>query len=599
MLICTGDRDAFQLVDDQVTVLYPRKGVSDLRRIDAGGGARQVRPRPRRSTPTSPPCGETRATTCPTSRRGGEDRGQVDRRVRLPRRAGRAGRRGQGQGRRRAARPPRPGHAEPAAHRARPRRPARPARRTTCAAAMGPRRGAPGLRHARVPGAARPALRRRSRPPSPEADEGFEVDAARAGVRASCAAWLAEHAAAPVGSACHMRGYWGHGTGEVDRLALAARRRSRRLVRPGRRSTPADEQALRRLAGRPRTSQGVHDAKGPMLALAARGWQLAGLASDTALSAYLALPGQRIATTWPTSRCATSTASCGPRRPSRRTALTSTAATSCGRGETRGGPGPRRPRPGRRARRRARAQGRRRRLLARSSCRWSTCSPRWSAPASPSTSTTSALLESTFACAVKPAADDAYAVIGREINLGSPKQLQVVLFDELGMPKTKRTKTGYTTDADALQTLLRADRAPVPRGAAAAPRRDPAAGRPSTGCSRPSTTTAASTRRSTRRSPRPDGCRRPTPTCRTSRSAPRRAAGSARRSSSGEGYESLMTADYSQIEMRIMAHLSEDEGLIEAFTLGRGPARVHRVAGVRRAEPADVTGRACGRRSRR
>ena len=45
-------------------------------------------------------------------------------------------------------------------------------------------------------------------------------------------------------------------------------------------------------------------------------------------------------------------------------------------------------------------------------------------------------------------------MIGKQINLGSPKQLQVVLFDELGMPKTKRTKTGYTTDADALQSLF-------------------------------------------------------------------------------------------------------------------------------------------------
>ena len=55
---------------------------------------------------------------------------------------------------------------------------------------------------------------------------------------------------------------------------------------------------------------------------------------------------------------------------------------------------------------------------------------------------------------MKAAADDAFAVIGREINLGSPKQLQVLLFDELNMPKTKRTKTGYTTDADALQALF-------------------------------------------------------------------------------------------------------------------------------------------------
>src|SRR5262249_49435934 len=65
-----------------------------------------------------------------------------------------------------------------------------------------------------------------------------------------------------------------------------------------------------------------------------------------------------------------------------------------------------------------------------------------------------AALEADFAAQVKQAAQDAYTQIGKEINLGSPKQLQVVLFDELGMPKTKRTKTGYTTDADALQNLF-------------------------------------------------------------------------------------------------------------------------------------------------
>ena len=70
------------------------------------------------------------------------------------------------------------------------------------------------------------------------------------------------------------------------------------------------------------------------------------------------------------------------------------------------------------------------------------------------------------------------------------------------------------------------------------------------------------------RSRRPAGCPRPTPTCRTSRSAPPRAAGSGRAFVVGAGYESLMTADYSQIEMRIMAHLSEDAGLIEAFASG-------------------------------
>src|SRR4029077_13394987 len=63
-------------------------------------------------------------------------------------------------------------------------------------------------------------------------------------------------------------------------------------------------------------------------------------------------------------------------------------------------------------------------------------------------------LQSEFANQIRDAAEAAYAVIGKQINLGSPKQLQVVLFDELEMPKTKRPKTGYTTDADALQSLF-------------------------------------------------------------------------------------------------------------------------------------------------
>src|SRR5665647_3142142 len=63
-------------------------------------------------------------------------------------------------------------------------------------------------------------------------------------------------------------------------------------------------------------------------------------------------------------------------------------------------------------------------------------------------------LEADFAAKVREAQGDAYDAIGGEqINLGSPKQLQVVLFDTLGMPKTKKTKTGYTTDADALTDL--------------------------------------------------------------------------------------------------------------------------------------------------
>ncbi len=62
-------------------------------------------------------------------------------------------------------------------------------------------------------------------------------------------------------------------------------------------------------------------------------------------------------------------------------------------------------------------------------------------------------LEAEFAAAVRQAVDEAHRLVGREFNLGSPKQLQQILFDELGLPKTKRIKTGYTTDADALAWL--------------------------------------------------------------------------------------------------------------------------------------------------
>ena len=56
---------------------------------------------------------------------------------------------------------------------------------------------------------------------------------------------------------------------------------------------------------------------------------------------------------------------------------------------------------------------------------------------------------------VKAAEQAAYAIIGHEFNLGSPKQLQEVLFTELGLPKTKRIKTGYTTDSEALTACWR------------------------------------------------------------------------------------------------------------------------------------------------
>ena len=176
-------------------------------------------------------------------------------------------------------------------------------------------------------------------------------------------------------------------------------------------------------------------------------------------------------------------------------------------------------------------------------------------------------LRAEFAGEVKRAAEAAYEVIGREVNLGSPKQLQVVLFDELGMPKTKRTKTGYTTDAEALTALYAQTEHPFL--AHLLRHRD--------------VTKLLVTVEGLQRSIAPDGRIHTTfmqtvaATGRLSSTEPnlqnipvRTEAGRRIRETFcvGEGYESLMTADYSQVEMRIMAHLSEDAGLIEAFNTG-------------------------------
>ncbi len=176
-------------------------------------------------------------------------------------------------------------------------------------------------------------------------------------------------------------------------------------------------------------------------------------------------------------------------------------------------------------------------------------------------------LEKEFDGQVQRAAAEAYDVIGREVNLGSPKQLQEVLFDQLGMPKTKKIKTGYTTDAAALQELY--VRTEHPFLAHLLAHRD-----------------AIRLRQVVellRRSVAPDGRIHTTfqqtiaATGRLSSTDPnlqnipiRTEAGRRIRRAFvvGGGYETLLTADYSQIEMRIMAHLSGDAGLIEAFRSG-------------------------------
>nr|WP_273544133.1 DNA polymerase I [Cellulomonas fulva] len=176
-------------------------------------------------------------------------------------------------------------------------------------------------------------------------------------------------------------------------------------------------------------------------------------------------------------------------------------------------------------------------------------------------------LERGFGAQVTAAAADAYAVIGREVNLGSPKQLQEVLFDQLGMPKTKRIKTGYTTDAAALTDLYARTQHPflehllAHRDAIRLRQTVEGLQRSVAPDSRIHTTfqqTIAATGRLSSTDPNLQNIPIRTEEGRRIRRA----------FVVGPGFETLLTADYSQIEMRIMAHLSGDEGLIAAFRSG-------------------------------
>ena len=184
-------------------------------------------------------------------------------------------------------------------------------------------------------------------------------------------------------------------------------------------------------------------------------------------------------------------------------------------------------------------------------------------------------------------AQEAYAAIGREVNLGSPKQLQEVLFDELQLPKTRKTKTGYSTDAAVLADLQETNPHPfldllLQHREATKLRQIIESLDTAIAADGRVRTTYVQTGSQTGRLSSTDPNLQNIPV-RTEESRRIRSAFEV-----GEGYETLLTADYSQIEMRIMAHLSEDPGLIEAFNSGED---LHRFVGARvfGVEPEDVT----------
>ncbi|WP_213453940.1 DNA polymerase I [Rhizomonospora bruguierae] len=400
----------------------------------------------------------------------------------------------------------------------------------------------------------------------PEAESGFDLDGSVLGPGA-VAGWLARHVPAggpAVGVA--VAGTFGRGTGALTGVAVASAAGPAAWFDPAA-LDEADEAAVAAWLGDPERTKVLHDAKPAVLAFAAHGWTLSGLSRDTALAAYLARPDQR-------SYDLTDLALRYLHRELRVEAPDDGQLTLDGlgpQGEVE-----------QNLMLRARATLDLADAIDAELSRDGEQSTRLLAEVEqPLLFVLAGLervgiaadthylseLEAHFAAEVKAAAQAAYAVVGREFNLGSPKQLQEILFTELGLPKTKRIKTGYTTDADALQGLYAQTQHPVLehllRHRDVAKLKSTVDGllKSVSDDGRIHTTffqTVAATGRLSSTDPNLQNVPIRTEEGRRIRRA----------FVVGEGYETLLTADYSQIEMRIMAHLSGDRALIDAFNSG-------------------------------
>ncbi|MET8140275.1 DNA polymerase I [Sphaerisporangium sp. NPDC005288] len=401
--------------------------------------------------------------------------------------------------------------------------------------------------------------------PEPEAESGFEVEVAALGPD-EVEAWLA---AMPEGRAgLAVKGAYGSGTGTIEGLAIAVptdgegRQRAAYLDLSA--LTQADENALGRWLADESRPKALHDAKGPLLALWAHGLDLRGLTCDTALAAYLAMPGQR---SFPLDdlvlrylhrelRAEADTGgqaalfddpadNAGEELAVRAQAVRDLAEALEAHLAPRGGT----------------------RLMQEVELPLVRVLAELERAGIAADRDYFTGLEAEFGAAVKQAVEEAHRVVGEQFNLGSPKQLQEILFVKLGLPKTKKIKTGYTTDADALAALATQTDNELPT--ILLRHRDQTKlrttveglikevgddGRIHTYYNQ----IIAATGRLSSEKP-------------NLQNIPIRTAEGRRIRQGfvvGEGYESLLTADYSQIELRIMAHLSQDEALIAAFESG-------------------------------
>ena len=590
VVICTGDRDAFQLVSEAVTVLYPRKGVSDLARMTPEAVEERYLMTPERYPDLAALVGET-SDNLPgvpgvgpkTAAKWLEQYGDLETLVAHA---------GELKGKAALA------FQERTEDVLRNRQVNALVRDLDLSVAIDQLERQPWNReatHTLFDGLEFRVLRDRLLEALPNSDEmvaegGFDMVGQRLAA-GQLAGWLAEHTGAGR-TGVDVIGHWASGTGDVRALSLAAADGAAAYVDVTE-LLPDDEQVLAAWLADPERAKAMHDAKGPLLALWARGWELAGLTSDTQLAAYLVRPDQR------TFDLADLTVRYLKRelKVEGEKEVTDPDQDALDFGDDDSG-----------------AEVATDASMVRASAVIDLADALDTQIAErngtsllngvelPLLRTLARMertgvgvdvahleaLESEFDTTVGTAAAQAYEVLGKQINLGSPKQLQVVLFDELGMPKTRRTKSGYTTDAEALQALHAKTEHPflahllVHRDAIRLRQTVEGLLKSVADDGRIHTTyvqTIAATGRLSSTDPNLQNIPIRTEEGRRIREA----------FVVGGGYESLMSADYSQIEMRIMAHVSDDQALIEAFNSGMDfhTVTASRVFGV---EPDAVTG---------
>ncbi|GAA3083154.1 DNA polymerase I [Streptosporangium carneum] len=400
----------------------------------------------------------------------------------------------------------------------------------------------------------------------PETGEGFEVETVALGPD-EVGPWLRRLPEGRAGLA--FKGAYGSGTGRIDSIAIAAPDGGAdggpgaAFIDPTT-LTEADEAALRDWLCDASRAKAVHDAKGPMLALWAQGMDLRGLTCDTALAAYLAMPGQRAFPLEDLVRAYLRRELRGEAETDGQASLFDDEETDAVRDlglramavreladaleaflEPRGGT----------------------HLMGDVELPLVTVLAELERAGIAADGAYLSGLEAEFGAAVKQAVDAAHASVGEQFNLGSPKQLQEILFVRLGLPRTKKIKTGYSTDAEQLAWLATQTDHELPtimlRHRDQAKLRITVEGliKEIADDGRIHTTynqIMAATGRISSEKP-------------NLQNIPIRTAEGRRIRQGfvvGPGYETLLTADYSQIELRIMAHLSGDESLIAAFESG-------------------------------